>query len=310
MRRANLSSPSVNHVLSITVVSIAALALLVAAGPAAAQTADAPEPAPVEDTAGFAESGILVPSFWDPRDRKERPRVGAVPSLRFVTTDDFPPFNFLDVGGQLTGFNVDLARAICGELDIPCTIQAREWDDLTARLDDESADAVIAGIAVTAESRRQIDFSDVYLRVPARFVARRENADLPVSPAGLRGRTLAVVARTAHEAYLAATFPEVARRLYPNAEAARRAVMEGDADAHFGDGLHLSFWLQSEAADGCCVFVGGPYLESRFFGLGHAIAVARGRDDVRDAINAALAAVHQNGGYAELFLRYFPVGFY
>ena len=45
--------------------------------------------------------------------------------IRFLTTDDFPPFNFLNDRGQLTGFNVDLARAICAELNAPCTIQAR-----------------------------------------------------------------------------------------------------------------------------------------------------------------------------------------
>ncbi len=87
-------------------------------------------------------------------------------------------------------------------------------------------------------------------------------------------------------------------------------MKSGEADAHFGDGMQLSFWLQSEAAENCCVFAGGPYLESRFFGEGLAIAVPRGQDDLKQAINAALAALYEKGVYAELYLRYFPVGFF
>ncbi len=286
-------------------------AMLLAVSAAAQSPAPTAEQSAQQDGATGAEAnGVVIPNFWDPRRRIERPAAGAVASLRFLTTDDFPPFNFLDVNGQLTGFNVDLARAVCAELEIPCTIQARQWDELVDRIRDDTADAVIAGIAITAANRRRLDFSDIYLRVPARFVVARDNADLVTTPAGLRNRTLAVVARTAHEAYLAAMFPETSRKLFDDADAARAAVKDGDADAHFGDGLQLSFWLQSETADGCCVFAGGPYLESRFFGQGYAVAFAPGAVEVRQAINSALKSVYDSGKYAELYLRYFPIGFF
>lgn len=257
-----------------------------------------------------AAPAVVIPDFWDPRRRIERPPPGAVPAIRFITTDDFPPFNFLDARGHLTGFNVDLARAICTELAIQCTIQARQWNELAPRLADKTADAAIAGIAITAEARATLDFSDVYLRAPGRFVVRRDVAPFPLTAQGLAGKTIAVVEKTAHEAYLAAMFPEVARRPYPTADAAREAVKRGEADAHFGDGMQLSFWLQSQAAEGCCVFAGGPYLETRFFGQGYAIAMAKGSTDLKSAINAALQSIYEKGTYAELYLRYFPVGFF
>jgi len=254
--------------------------------------------------------GTSIPSFWDPKRRIERPPAASVPAIRFVTTDDFPPFNFLNADGRLTGFNVDLARAICDELAIRCTIQAREWDDTLNAVRQGTADAIIAGLAITTAAREELDFSEVYMRWPGRFVVRRDAAAIDLSPEGLTGKTLAVVARTAHEAYLAAFFPEVGRKLYPTPEAAREAVKSGEADAHFGDGMQLSFWLQSEAAGACCVFAGGPYLESRFFGEGLAIAVPRGQDDLKQAINAALDSLQEKGVFAELYLRYFPVGFF
>ena len=252
---------------------------------------------------------VTIPNFWDPKRRVERPAAGAVQAIRFVTTDDFPPFNFLDADGHLTGFNVDLARAICTELAIRCTIQARPFDDLAHSLEAKTADAAIAGIAITADSRAVLDFSDVYLRSPARFVVRRD-ANIDPTPAGLRGHTIAVVARTAHEAYLASFFPEIGRKLYPTADEARTALRSGEVDAHFGDGVQLGFWLQSEGAGACCKFAGGPFLESRFFGEGMAIAVPKSAGDLKRALNAALESIHAKGIYAELYLRYFPVSFY
>ena len=276
----------------------ALVATLVSVGAPAAVAQDASAPA------------VTVPNFWDPKRRVERPPAGTVQALRFVTTDDFPPFNFLDADGRLTGFNVDLARAICAELAISCTIQARPFDNLVQSVLGENADAAVAGIAVTGEMRSALDFSDVYLKSPARFVVRRDVPAIAFTSDGLKGKTLAVVARTAHEAYLAAFFPEVERKLYPDADAARQALKDGEVDAHFGDGMQLSFWLQSELAAGCCAFAGGPYLEARFFGQGFAVAVPRGATDIRRAVNAALESIYAKGVYAELYLRYFPVGFF
>ncbi len=252
----------------------------------------------------------VVPNFWDPKARASRPPPGAVDAIRFVTTDDFPPFNFLDSTGRLTGFNVDLARAVCAELSVPCTIQARPWDDLAASVIEGRADAEIAGIAVNAETRKTLAFSDVYLRVPARFVARRDGPGLQVTADGLRRRAVAVVGGTAHEAYLKEFFPDAKAVTFESPEKALAALKAGETDLYLGDGLQLSFWLQGEAAADCCVFAGGPYLESRYFGLGFAIAVAPQSKDLRSALNTALETVYSNGTYAELYLRYFPVGFY
>ena len=257
-----------------------------------------------------AAAGPDIPSYWDPKRRVERPPAGSVQAIRFVTTDSFPPFNFLDSDARLTGFNVDLARAICDELAIRCTIQVREWDDPSTRF----ARATPTRSSPASPSPRPPARSSIFPtsicagRAASSSAATARPVDL--SPEGLKGKTLAVVARTAHEAYLAAFFPEVGRKLYPTPEAAREAVKSGEADAHFGDGMQLSFWLQSEAAGNCCIFAGGPYLESRFFGEGLAIAVPRASQDLKQGINAALAALYEKGVFTELYLRYFPVGFY
>lgn len=252
---------------------------------------------------------IRIPNFWGPEDREERPADGVVTGIRFVTANDFPPFNFVDDDGRLTGFNVDLARAICDALAVRCTIQARPWDDLLPSLGEDRADAAIAGIAITPETREKAGFSSVYLRMPGRFVVRKGFA-LPISPAALARRSIAVVAGSAHEAYLRAFFPNSRIRPFDGAQAARAALRAGEADTLFGDGVQLAFWLQGEASNSCCVFTGGPYIESRFFGEGMAVAVRPEATELRRAIDWALATLAAEGTYAELYLRYFPIGFY
>ena len=103
-------------------------------------------------------------------------------------------------------------------------------------------------------------------------------------PEKLEGKKVAVVAGTAHEAYLKALFTEVELRAYPTADAARLALRSGDVDLLFGDAISLAFWLNGTDSENCCGFRGGPYLDSRYFGEGIGIAVRRGNDTLRQAL--------------------------
>ncbi len=93
-------------------------------------------------------------------------------------------------------------------------------------------------------------------------------------------------------------------------EAARTALIDGTVDAHFGDGLPLSFWLNSTAAAGCCRFAGGPWLEPGYFDEGLSIAMRKDDASTREAVNYALRRLQQTGAYRELYLRYFPISFF
>ena len=97
--------------------------------------------------------------FFDLSRKPERPDLAGLRTIRFLTEDDYPPFQFLGPDGQLTGFNIDLARAICLELKLACTIQARRWDTLLTALEQGNGDAVIASLADTEEARARVDFS-------------------------------------------------------------------------------------------------------------------------------------------------------
>lgn len=278
------------------------LALGVLAGEALAQAhlptnrEAAPPPAPA-----------LVPGFWDPRRRPERPDLSRISIIRFLTETDYPPFNYAGPDGNPMGFNVDLARLICEEIKATCTVQMRRFDTLIESLNTNSGDAVIASIAITPDMRRRVDFTDPYYRTPARFVSRRDLVIDDVRPEKLEGKKVAVVAGTAHEAYLKALFTEVDLRPYPTSEAARAALRRGEVDLLFGDGISLAFWLNGTDSGNCCAFRGGPFLESAYFGEGVGIAVRRGNDLMRQALNWALFRLWEKGRFTDLWLRYFPI---
>jgi len=278
------------------------IAFLGACPPAGAQVA------PADRSPSVAT--LTIPSYWDPRRRSERVDLTRVPQIRFLTEDDFPPFNFAGPDGRPTGFNVELARAICQELGVPCTIQVRRFDVLTEGLDRNAGDAIIASMAVTPDIRRRYEVSDRYLETPARFVMRRDTRLEDATPESLAGRSIAVVQGTAHEAYIVQFFRQSAIRRYPDVAAARRAVLERDVDVFFADGIASGFWLSGESSADCCRFLGGAYTESRFFGEGLSIVMRRGNEPLRRAVNHALQRLWEKGIYAELFLKAFPMGVY
>src|SRR5438105_4615712 len=161
--------------------SVLVLATLTAANAQAPAQSPPPQSQP-----GVAE--LAVPGFWDPRRRPERPDLSRINGIRFLTETDYPPFDFIGPDGNPAGFNVDLARLLCEELKVNCTIQARRFDTLVSALVENRGDAVIASLSPTAALHERLDFTDPYYRSPARFAARRDAGIGDVIPERVEGR--------------------------------------------------------------------------------------------------------------------------
>src|SRR3984893_10482128 len=194
---------------------------------------------------GTAGGGVFVPGFWDPHRRAPKPDLTGLRSLRFLTEDDYPPFHFALPDGSLSGFDVDLARAICDEFKITCTVQARRFDTLIDALNDHQCDALMAAIRIDAQTRAKLDFSGRYYTTPARFASLKAVGAEPAMPESLREKTVGVQARSAHDAYLERFFPGTIRKSYESQKLLREALVTGEIDTIFGDGISLSLWLDS-----------------------------------------------------------------
>lgn len=263
----------------------------------------------VPSVGALAQNDPFIPSFWDPNKRLARPDTSAIHLIRFITADDYFPFNFAQPDGSLAGFNVDLARAVCDELKIACTIQARRWDTLDSALGENKGDALIAALASTPQSREKMDFTSPYFVLPARFAVRTGKAPAEAAtPEAMAESKVAVVAGSAHEAWLKRYFPRLTLASLPDAEAARAALAKGEAGAVFADAAALAVWMNAPASRSCCSFFGGPFIDVEYFGEGLSIAVRKNNVALRRALDYALARLAERGVYAELYLKYFPIG--
>ena len=256
--------------------------------------------------AAGAEAQVL-PRHYDPNIRQSAQSPPSIPALRFLTVADYPPFNYRDEAGNLVGYNIDLAEAICTDLSTNCTLQAWPWDQAADALMDNQGDALIGGLALTDETGAAFAFSSVYLRFPARFVVPVDAvADFDANT--LAGQRVAVRAQSKQAELIGRFLPD---SLIVNAEtefAALDLVRLGEADAFFGDALRASFWLGRNRE--CCGFAGDAYFRPDYFGEGLAIAIGPGREEVTKAIDFALGRLARSGKLDELYLRWFPIGFY
>lgn len=265
---------------------------------------------PAPALAAGAMPRAFIPNLFDPAHQTLKPEPVPVKELHFLTTDDFPPFHFALPDGTLAGFDIDLAKAICADLKLPCTIQARRFETLDGALKSGQGNVLIAALANTPSSRAGLAFTAPYYTTPARFVTRLISPIAGVTPQALAGHTIGVQDGTAHLAYLQAFYAGAGIKIFPDQDSLRASLRNGQTDVIFGDGIALSLWLNGTDSANCCAFQGGPFTESHFFGNGVSLAVAKDAIALRALLDYELEKVSRDGIYTDLYLKYFPAGFY
>lgn len=230
--------------------------------------------------------------------------------LRFITSDDYPPFNYYDEEGNLSGFHIDLANAICREMTVRCEIQVRSWQNISQAFKGGDFDAIIAGLAINKENIKTLDFTNSYMRMPGRFATLKSRPQPLPAPDRIGGKTVGVVEKTAHEAYIKKFFKSAKIKQYRTQSQANNALQSGEIDYLFGDAIQIMFWLNGSLSKQCCKFHGNAYWDSNYFGEGLSIAIRKGDMRLRVELNDAISKIRTSGTFEELMLRYFPINIY
>ena len=267
--------------------------------------------------AGSMFSAHAAPPHLEGDNQKPvKPDISQRSEIRFLTGTDFAPFNSLTPQGRLSGYNIDLIRAICQELSITnrCQIEARPWNELLPALRNNEADALVAGLVPDREKRTSFSFTRAYFSLPARFVAAKKE-QINTASFSPDDKSVGVLANTAHEALLKTYFPKAKITPYKSSELLYKDLHDGKIQLIFGDAMSLSLWMSPAATSdnsngACCNFVGGSYPAPEFLSQGMVIALRKQDTDLRLAFNNALSALERKGVLDDLYLRYFPVGFY
>jgi polar amino acid transport system substrate-binding protein len=239
-------------------------------------------------------------SVFESQAQGNRPR-----TVRLATEGAFPPFNYVDPDGKLTGFDVDLGRALCAKAKLNCAFVTREWDALIPGLVARDYDAVIASMAITPERKKVVAFGDSYYVAPLAFAAKKGSGIDDTSPLALKGKIVGAQAGTVMADFLGEKYGDGVRlKFYRTQGEANRDLAAGRVDLVLGEKFALYDWIQADSTD--FEFVGEDYREPRLSGAGVGIAFRREDARLRTLFNRALGELRADGTYQAIGRKYFP----
>jgi polar amino acid transport system substrate-binding protein len=224
--------------------------------------------------------------------------------IRIATEGAYAPFNMIDESGELKGFDVDIANALCAQMQADCELVAQDWDGIIPGLLTRKYDAIIASMSITEERLRVVDFTDRYYSNVLAFAAARDR-DLKTDKDGLKGLVIGAQRATIAGLYLEDNLGDTVEvKLYDTQDNAYLDLAAGRLDGLLSDKFPAYNWLQSEAGQGF-EFKGDDIDIDDKIGI-----AVRKNDPLKEKFNAAIKAIVENGTYETINARYFPFSIY
>ncbi|MCW8884193.1 MAG: ABC transporter substrate-binding protein [Motiliproteus sp.] len=223
--------------------------------------------------------------------------------IRIASEGAYAPFNLITAEGELAGFDIDIAKALCAEMKAECDIVAQDWDGIIPGLKMRKYDAIIASLSVTPERSRVVAFTDHYYSNSLTFVTSKAG---DFDPTNVKGKVIGAQRATIAGQYLEDNLADqVTVKLYDTQDNAYLDLASGRLDAILSDKLPAYDWLQSK--DGAAFEFRGDKID-----IDDKIAIAvRKRDkELKARFNAALKAILENGTYEKINAKYFPFSIY
>lgn len=216
----------------------------------------------------------------------------------------YPPFSRTETDGSLSGFDVDMAKALCDDMKVKCTIVKQDWDGMIPSLLAHKFDAIISTMDITPERLKKVDFSDKYQHVPARFATKKGNK-LELTADFMKGKKVGVQRATSMDTYITDNFSSADIKRYGTMEEAYLDLKSGRIDYVLADYGSLADGL-IKSADGDKYELVGPGLtDPRWFGIGAGVALRKGDADLKAKFNQAIKDIRANGKYKQINDKYF-----
>jgi len=230
--------------------------------------------------------------------------------VRIGVEGAYPPFSAVTTTGELVGFDIDIANALCAEMGAECELIKQDWDGIIPALLARKYDAIIASMSITEERKKKVAFTNKYYHTPAKF-AQKKGAGIEISKAGLAGKSVGVQRATIHDNFVTGEFGEdVDVRRYGTQDEAYLDAVAGRLDLLLADSVAMDegFLKTDEGAD--WEFVGPGFTDPKYFGDGAGIAVRKKDEELVEKLNQALATILENGTYAAINEKYFDFNVY
>ena len=227
------------------------------------------------------------------------------PDLKVAIDPTYEPFTFKTADGKPTGFDVDIAEALCAQIKRKCVFVEQAWDSMIPGLMAKKYDTIISSMSITEERLAQVDFTDKYYNTPSRVVVKKGvKFD---GPASLKGKKIGVLKSSTQEKYAMGELAPAGAKIVPY-EAQDQVYLDiksGRLDGTVADYVEVTGGFLSKP-EGANYELAGPELyETKYFGVGVGVALRKGEDALKAELNAAIKAIRDNGTYKTINDKYF-----
>ena len=212
--------------------------------------------------------------------------------LTFAMEPSYPPFETTNEKGEIIGFDVDVANAICKEIQATCKFKGEAFDALIPNLKAKRFDASISAIDITDARAKQVLFSDAYYDSTASYVTLKGKATLESA------KNVGVQNGTTFQQYTVAETKQYTPQAYASLQSAILDLKSGRIDMIFGDTAVLADMISKEPE---MQFVGEKVANKKYFGNGLGIAMHKSNKELAEQLNKGLAAIKANGEYQKIY---------
>lgn len=220
--------------------------------------------------------------------------------LHIATEGAYAPFNFTNPDGSLGGFDVDIAHALCDQMQVKCEISAQDWDGIIPALKTGKFDAIISAMSITKERSEQVDFSQPYYINSLVFLAKNNSSFDPKNTADIESAKIVAQRSTISSQWLTQTYPNSQVQLYDTLDNAFIDLGNGRADAMISDKLPALAWLGSDLGQNFTIKGSDIDIDDKI-----AIAVNKGDTELLSGFNEALTAIKADGTYKQIVIKHF-----
>lgn len=229
-------------------------------------------------------------------------------TLRIGVEGAYAPFSMKEADGTLSGFDIDIANALCAELKRECELVEQEWDGMIPALIANKYDAIVASMSITEDRKKKVDFTEKYYATPTRFIAK-EGATFELTREGTKGVKIGLLRGTTMQCYVEKHFPDADIKLYNTQEDVFADLVAGRLDMQINNTLQaIDGFLNTPQGKGFA-FLGDDLDDVACLGEGTGIAVRKG-DPLAGELSAAIKAIRANGTYQAINDKYFDIDIY
>jgi len=226
-------------------------------------------------------------------------------TLRVGADLTYPPFQFRDVNGKPTGFEIDITNAVCKAIEVKCEYVVSSFDAEIPSLLAKKVD-FISPLGATVKRKKSIDFSDFIFHIPSQLVARKGVNLLP-TPESLKGKNIAVQQGSIQEMYANKYWAPagVVVKTYPDQDVIYQDLAAGRLDGSLAPAVAVTFGFLQKPEGKDFTLTGPEVRDDVLFSRGSAYGVRKGDEKTLTLLNQGLAKIVADGTWEKIKQHYF-----